>query len=155
MLSQHCCHFRRPVVSSKSSNADGRLNNDAFIYERPKTSTFVRLVKRSFGVTPTLKKAWSCTVTGVKTAKAVRWNRSAHQARNYKFDTWSGSWTSSVLTPPQPTQFDEGSVVLKRPVFDHPRSYKNRLDVFQVATSASRGIDCAIAQSTNVDNRKR
>jgi hypothetical protein len=38
---------------------------------------------------------------------------------------------------------------------NHHRSYISSVDMFQVATNATRGIDCAIAQSTNVDDRKR
>lgn len=51
--------------------------------------------------------------------------------------------------------FDEGVIGLKRLILDDPQGCKNSVGVFQVATDATRGVDCAIAQTTNVDDRKR
>lgn len=42
------------------------------------------------------------------------------------------------------SRFDEGAVGIKRLVLAHPTGCKNSVDVFQVATDATRSIDRAI-----------
>lgn len=52
-------------------------------------------------------------------------------------------------------RFNEGADGLKRLILAHPRGCKNSVDVFQVATDATRSIERAIAQPTKADDPKR
>jgi len=51
-----------------------------------KISMHVQLKKRWCGVSPASRKAWNFIATGVRNAKAARWNCSAHRVRKNESD---------------------------------------------------------------------